>query len=210
MLHYIGRDIYQPIIITPFFNVTTGDFEIYVTSDLWTPAKGTANFQWHHWDGSPITGISTPSVDFAVGGLNTTLVYSATLNNRILHFNNALLYMSMTATGQLPNTDTTRAFFHENFFHPASLADAKLVDPGLQLRYDGSRKSFTVEATKGIAIWTWLDYPAGAVLHFDWNGGLLLPGRPREVGYTAVSDSTNGKWVNVVTVESLYDNTLAE
>ena len=210
VLHYIAKDIYQPVIISPFYNVTTGDLEIYVTSDLWSSGTGIANFQWYHWDGTPITNISAPPTAFTVGALNTTRVLASTLDNSTQDFNNAVLYMNITARGQLPNTDTTTTFTHENFFHAFSLADAELVDPGLALTYDDQTKSFTVEATTGIAVWTWLDYPAGALLHFEANGFLLLPGRKREVGFTLASDGTGGAWVAGVTVESLWNNTLAD
>lgn len=209
ILHYTAKDIYQPVIISPFYNITTGDLEIYVTSDLWSPASGIATFQWYHWDGTPITNLSAPSTAFTVGALNTTRVLATTIDNSTLDFNNALLYMNITAQGQLPNTDTTTMFNHENFFHAFSLADAELVDPGIVLRYDNTTKNFTVEATTGIAVWTWLDYPAGALLNFAENGFLLLPGRPREVGFTLKNDSTGGAWVDGVTVESLWNNTLA-
>ena len=210
VLHYTAADIYQPIIISPFYNITTGLFEVYVTSDLWSPATGLASFQWYHWDGTPIADISTPAVHFTVGGLNTTRVLSTILeNSTTLDFKAAIMYMNVTATGQLPNNDATSTFTHENYFHPSPLSSAALVDPGIQLSHNNTTQQFTVEATQGIAIWTWLDYPAGALLNFDANGFLLLPGRPREVGYTVKSDSTGGGWIEGVTVESLWNNTLA-
>jgi len=210
VLHYTTKDIYQPVIISPFYNITTGLFQIYVTSDLWTPASGIANFQWYHWNGTPISNLSIPSTDFTVGSLNTTFVYTTTIVNGSLDYHNALLYMKIIASGQLPNTNTTTTLNHENVFHPFSLADAELVDPGITLSYSNETKNFTIEATTGIAVWTWLDYPAGVLVNFDWNGGLLLPGQPREVGYTLKSDTTGGEWVDRVTVESLWNNTLAE
>lgn len=114
--------------------------------------------------------------------------------------------MNITATGPLPNQDTPSTFTHENFFHPLPLAEADLVDPGLVLTYDDATERFTVEATAGIAVWTWLDYPAGPVLWFEDNGFLLLPGRKREVGYTVRSGGGGGEWVRGVTVGSLWDN----
>jgi beta-mannosidase len=209
VLHYIAKDVYRPVIISPFYNITTGDFQIYVTSDLWSPATGTASFQWYQWDGVPITNISTPSTTFTVGALNTTRVYATTIDKSTLNYNNAILYMNITAEGQLPNTNTTTAFTHENFFHARSLAEAELIDPGITLTYSADTDNFTVEATSAIAVWTWLDYPAGVLLNFDSNGFLLLPGQPREISYTLKSDTTNGSWVNKVTVESLWNNTLA-
>ena len=211
MLHYAAQDIYQPVIISPFFNVTTGDFQVYVTSDLWTPASGTATFQWLQWDGTPITNLSTPStVNFTVGGLNTTRVLATNTNNLTIDYTNVILYMNVTAQGSLPNTNTSSTFNHQNFFHAVSLAEAKLVDPGIMLTYSNATKNFTVEATTGVAAWTWLDYPAGTVANFDSNAFLLLPGQPRSVGYTVKTDSSNGAWVEGVTVQSLWNNTLAD
>lgn len=211
MLHYTAKDIYQPVIISPFYDAATGDFEIYVTSDLWSTASGTANFQWYHWDGTPITNVSTPSsANFSVGALNTTRVLSANTENFRLDFADVFLYINVTAHGHLPNTDHPTTFQHENFFHAVPLARANLVDPGITLRHSNATRKFTVEATTGVAAWTWLDYPAGTLLHFDANAFLLLPGRPREVGYTLKSDQSGGEWVDRVTVQSLWNNTLAE
>lgn len=117
--------------------------------------------------------------------------------------------MKVTAEGQLPNTNTTTTFTHENFFHARSLAEAELMDPGINFTYSNDTDNFTTEATSAIAVWTWLDYSAGVLLNFDSNGFLLLPGQPGEVIYTLKSDTTNGSWVNQVTVESLWNNTLA-
>ena len=180
-----------------------------MTSDLWSSASGTAFFQWYQWDGTLITNVSIPPTSFTVGALNTTLVYATTIDNATLDYNNAILHMNISAQGQLPNTNATSMFTHENFFHADSLADANLVDPGLRLTYNSSLQLFTIEATTGVSVWTWIDYPAGALLNFDTNGFLLLPGDPKEVGYTLKNDTTNGSWVEQVTVESLWNNTLA-
>jgi len=82
---------------------------------------------------------------------------------------NVVMHMSVTAQGQLPNSNETRTLRHDNWLHPTALKDAQLVDPGLQLIYSNSTKNFTVTATTGVAAWVWLDYPAGAVVAFDSN-----------------------------------------
>ncbi|MCJ1422575.1 hypothetical protein MMC29_000455 [Sticta canariensis] len=210
VLHYVAKDIYQPIIISPFYDGTSGNFEIYVTSDLWSSASGTAIFQWYQWDGTPITNTGTPpSAKFNVGALNTTRVLAENTNDFDIDFDSAVLYLKISAQGQLPNSDEIRNFYHENYFHPFPLSKAKLVDPGITLSYSNTTKNFTVEATTGVAVWTWLDNPAGTLLNFDANAFILLPGQPREVGYTLKSDSTGGDWVDEVTVQSLWNNTLA-
>ena len=82
------------------------------------------------------------------------------------------------------------------------------MDPGIVLSYDNVTESFTVEAKTGIAIWTWLDYPAGPLVFFDDNAFLLLPGRKKEVGFVVKRDGTGGGWVGRVVVGSLWNNTL--
>lgn len=228
VLHYISKDIYQPIIIAPYWNYTTGDLTAYVTSDLWSAATGTAYFTWYDWTGKPISSSSTPSsVDFTVGALNTTQVLHANTKNYTFPLNNAVLKMNVTATGTLPNNDSKTTFNHEFFFHPilslnpssnylgnpplpaGAVTGAKLVDPGLTLSYSSSTGNFTVAATTGVSAWTWLDYPAGLLGNFDSNGFWLVPGTPREISFTLKNDTTNGAWINGVTVQSLWNFTQA-
>ena len=182
-----------------------------MTSDLWLPASGIASFEWYKWDGTPITNLSLPSsASFTVGALNTTCVLGFDTNGIGLDFADAVLYMNVSARGTLPNSPFIQTFNHENFLSVVPLSQAKLVDPGLRLSYSDTTNNFTVEATTGVAAWTWLDYPAGALVNFDSNGFWLLPGRPRDIGVNVKSDSTGGEWVQGVTVESLWNNTLAE
>ena len=168
-----------------------------------------ATLQWYNWNGTLINNLETPStVTFTVGALNTTLIFTANTKDSTVDLNSSILYLNVSARGSLPNTDGTRTFKHENFFHANSLAQAELVDPGIELSYSNDTKKFTVEATTGFAVWTWLDYPAGPLLNFDANGFILRPGEPKEIGYTLKSDPTGGDWVEEVTVQSLWNNTL--
>ena len=210
VLHYTSKDIYEPVIVAPYYNVTTGDLQVWVTSDLWSSASGSVTFQWYQWNGAPLTNVSTPShVNFTVGALNATRLLATNTNNLKVDFDNAILYMNISAQGQLPNSNQNQIFNHDNFFHATPLGQAKLVDPGIKLIYSNSTKNFTVEATSGIAAWTWLDYPKGPVLNYDQNAFMLLPGQPKDVGYTVKSDPTGGEWVNEVTVQSLWNQTLS-
>lgn len=206
MLHYTAKDIYQNVIITPFGN-GTGDLEVYVTSDLWSSASGTAEFTWYDWSGN-VLNISTPtSADFEVGAINTTRVLQTNLNDILGSYDplDVVLRTKTTVQGQLPNNDATQTFSHENWFHAAPLSHAHLVDPGLQLTVNDD--SISVEATTGVAAWVWLDYPAGALVQFEENGFWMKMGETREVGYKVVSDTTGGAWANNITVESLWDMT---
>lgn len=208
VLHYVAKDIYQPVIISPFLDVTTHNFEVYVTSDLWSPATGSANFTWYDWSGNRLN-ISAPTFALVtVGALNTTRVLQTNTYDVLSGYDpaNVILVMDVSVKGQMPNSNTTQTFTHTNWFHTAPLSQARLVDPGLSVSYSKETSKFTVKASKGIAAWVWLDYPAGAVLNFDSNTFWLLPGQEKEVGFIVKNDTTGGKWVNGVTVRSLWDN----
>ncbi|KAI5236601.1 glycoside hydrolase family 2 protein, partial [Aureobasidium subglaciale] len=213
VLHYIAKDAYQPVIIAPYYNVTTGDLEVYVTSDLWQAVSGSASFNWYDWSGDCLN-ISTPTTaEVNVGAINSTRVLSTNtfdmLNSAGFNYSNVLMHMETTIQGQMPNSNESRTFTHENWFHASPLSSAALVDPGLQLSYSNTTKNFSITARSGIAAWVWLDYPLGAVVTFDSNGFWLLPNQTREVGYKVKSDSTGGAWIDDVTVESSYNNTIS-
>lgn len=210
VLHYAAKDIYEHVIIAPYYNITTGNLSVWVTSDLWEAAAGTATFTWYDWSGNKLPVNTSSSVSFDVGAINSTQVLQTFTTNILANYDltNVVMHMSVSASGSLPNTNTTRTFRHDNWFHPTALRDAQLVDPGLQLSYSNSTQNFSVTATSGVAAWVWLDYPAGAVLNFDSNAFWLAANETREVGYTVKSDSTNGGWISGVTVESLWNQTL--
>ncbi|KAF2765513.1 glycoside hydrolase [Teratosphaeria nubilosa] len=212
ILHYAAKDIYEHVIIAPYYNITTGNLSVWVTSDLWESVEGTATFEWYGWEGNKLPINTTSSVDFTVGAINSTQVLQGFTTELLKDYNitDVILYMFVTATGSTPNTNTTKTFTHQNFFHPSALKDAALVDPGLALYYSTMTQKFSVTATRGVAAWVWLDYPEGAVLNFESNGFWLLPGRTREVGYTVRSDTTDGKWKDGVTVQSIWNLTLSE
>lgn len=213
VLHYIAKDIYKNIIISPFHNLTTGDLEVWVTSDLWSPTSGTAKLQWYTWAGEELNiSTSTQSTfDFEIGPINSTLIYKINTHGLLKEYDmkNIVLHLSLEAKGSLPNNNSMlQTFTHEQFLAPVPLSTANLIDPGLKISYDEMGGIWTVEATKGIAAWVWLDYPGGLVGHFGDNGFWLLPGVKKEVGFVVSSGEKDGKWIDNVGVESLWDMTL--
>ena len=210
VLHYVARDVYQPIIVSPFWNNSTGDLSVYVTSDLWETAHGTVNFTWVDMSGRPIPdNAGTPlSKEFTVGGLNTTKVYQTnTTTLPITNKADAVLVLSLTARGRMPNSQTVSTFVHREKATAVYSNKLSLVDPKLQLLYDATSNSFTVEAKAGVSLYTWLDYPAGVVGYFDDNAFTLVPGEKKTVHFIVQKDETGGKWAQGVTVRSLWDQT---
>lgn len=213
ILHYRAKDLYSNVIISPFWNQTTTHFEIWVTSDLWEGVNSTIDATWYFWNGTQIaniTGLNGKSV--SVGALNSTRVYSVNLG-QILNpttWPDVVMRMNVTATGKRPNSNDTTTFTHTNWFHASPLSKANLVDPGLTLSHDSSSQSFIVTAVQGVSAWTWLDYPAGVLITFDDNGFYLGKGESKTLWYNVTSDTTGGSWVDGVTVQSLWNNTLTE
>lgn len=212
VLHYVARDIYQPIIVSPFWNYTTGDLSVYVTSDLWETARGSVNLTWVDLSGKPIPGnAGTPQAKpFTVGGINTTEIYSTNVADLSLgRRTNAVLVLSLNARGRLPNAEngSVSTFTHRNQVTTVFPNRLSLVDPKIQISHDERAETFTVEAKNGVSLYTWLDYPSGVVGYFDDNAFTLVPGEKKTVHFTVQLDETDGKWVQGVTVRSLWDQT---
>lgn len=211
ILHYRAKDIYQHVIIAPYSNETTGDLQVWVTSDLWDEVKGTATFEWYDWSGKKLD-IKTPaSVNVTVGAINSTEVLHTNTMDILKNYdtNDVVLRMQVQAEGMRPNSNTKETFRHEHYWSAAALNKAKLQDPCLQLSYSKSSKCFTVTATTAVAAWVWLDYPNGAVVSFDSNGFWLASGETKQVAYKVKTDTTHGSWIEGVTVQSMWNQTLS-
>lgn len=208
LLHYRARDIYSNVIVSPFYNESFGNLTIYATSDLWEEVSGTVDAAWYDWSGNPLDDVEgLNSAPVTVGALNTSLVFTGNTHDLLKNhsLSDAVLGMNVSVAGHLPNNDTEQTFTHTNWFHASRLTTANLVDPGLTLEDDPGAQTFTVEATKGVAAWVWLDYPSGAVVAFEDNGFWLAKGEKRSVGYTVKTDATGGAWVKGAKVQSLWD-----
>lgn len=211
VLHYAAKRTYEHVIVAPYFNVTTGNLSAWVTSDLWHPASGTVTLDWYDWSGNGLdVGNASSSVNFTVGAINSTQVLQTNTSEILQDPTNAVLRMRLQADGQLPNSNDSVAFEHENWFHASPLNTAQLRDPGLELSYSNETSTFNVTATTGVSAWTWLDYPAGAVVTFDDNAFWLAKGETKKIGYRVKSDSTNGGWIDGVTVMGMWNQTLSE
>ncbi|KAI0010761.1 glycoside hydrolase family 2 protein [Xylariaceae sp. FL0662B] len=221
ILHNVAKDIYQPVIVAPVWNVTTGILQIYAVSDLWSEVSGTASLGWVRWDGQVADSATTSSkagdVDFTVGALNATLL--ATLNiteltsSPTLNASDVVFVANLTASGTPPNTEATKTYTHTNWFTPTPLASAALVDPGLIIDYENGTNEFVVRAEKGTSIWTWVSLEESdadeVIIAFDDNGFLLKRGEEKRVCYSVIKDSgERGGWENRVGVGSIWDNTL--
>ena len=171
--------------------------------------KGAATFEWLDWNGKRLEVNTPSSTEVEVGAINSTKVLQANTMDILKGQDptNTILRMKVQAEGVRPNTNNKVTFRHESWLHVSPLNTAKLHDPGLQLSYSNTTKCFTVTATKAVAAWVWLDYPDGAVLNFDSNAFWLAPNESRQISYKVKNDTTNGAWIDRVTVQSIWDQT---
>lgn len=199
VLHYGAKDIYEPVIVAPYVNVSvSNDIDIYVTSDLWDEATGKVKYVWLDWSGKKISS-SESSVDFTVGALNTSKIATISENDYPKDKENALLTMEVEVTGHRPNSNDKVTFQHSNYYYPVSLHDAKLRDPKIKVQYDSDSEEFVV-SSEAVSPWTWLDLPDGVHGHFSDNGFLLLPGEERRLKFSGEI----GDWASNIKVMSIY------
>lgn len=211
-LPYMARHVYKNVISAPYYNYTSGELEIWVTSDLWETVSGNLSLTWVDLKGKPIpNNAGTPkTIGFSVPAINSTRVLQTNMADvKLPDTKDAILMLSLDADGHLPNGDATVKFSHENHFLPVWPKDAKFVDPGLNLSKDNTTGSFTIEATKGVSLYTWLTHPDDVLGFFDDNSFILLPGQKKHVGFKLQEDS-GGNWMDKVTVESLWDLTTSD
>lgn len=210
VLPYMARHVYKNVIAAPYFNYTSGELDIWVTSDLWETLSGDVSLSWVDLDGNVIADNAgmPKSVGFTVPAINSTRVLHTNLADlKLPDSKDAILLMSLQAKGHLPNHGATTTFTHDNHFLPVWPKDAKITDPGLKLSQDNGTRGFIVEATKGVSLYTWLTHPEGVLGFFDDNAFVLLPGQKKHVGFKVQDDTSGGKWMDEVKVESLWDLT---
>lgn len=231
VLHNVAKDIYSPVIVSPLWNMSSGMLDIYAVSDLWTEVRGRVELGWIDWHGNALPGVSTghggegkKSFDFVVGGLNSTVLTGVNVsaltgggsgtttargNTSGFNASNALLVVSITAVGTPVNKKETRTYTHRNYFTPTPLAQAALVDPGLEVVYDRTADEFVVSASKGTSIWTWLSLSLeddAVVANFEENAFLLLRGEQKRVKYKVLTGGSEG-WQARVSVRSTWNFT---
>lgn len=228
VLHYVARDAYEPLVVFPFHNASTQALEVWAISDLWTEVDVDVTLTWYDWGGARLDDINDADdgnengekgkKSVTIGAINGTKVLDANLTTLLGAHDpkDTLLEMHVAAHATPPNANTTRAFSHTSWFHAAPLSRARIPEPGLTLAHDNVTRKFTVRATKGVAAWVWLEYPAtagtgGEVVGFERNAFWLGKGEEVEVGYEVMGGAggdggRDGEWVGGVTVRSLWDN----
>ncbi|KAL1742498.1 glycoside hydrolase family 2 protein [Schizophyllum fasciatum] len=209
-LQYALRNVFEKVAVYPFWNATTERLEVDVVSDRLEDVDGVAQLTWYDWKGAML---KSDVVEFGVPALNYTTVLEAKGLENILPAGQAKedVWLLVNSTALIGGDIVTS----ENYFTPASLAAANLVDPGVQLAHEGDL-AFTLSAKGGVAPWTWLEHPAGSVGYFadnatgrPSNGFYLIPGIDRRLKFVLNAALSSNKKPNPedFVVRSLWNNT---
>ncbi|KAJ7278886.1 family 2 glycoside hydrolase [Mycena rebaudengoi] len=218
VLYYAAKDVFSPVIVRAYYNTSGGaaELQVWVTSDLLSAVDARVTYKWVDWAGNALGKLGAGGeVRVRVGAVNSTSVDAlrvpdvrGKLAQAGADAADALLVLGVSASAG------GVAYKHSTVFHPATLAEAALRDPGLVLTKPrggagGKTYAFTVQATKAVAAWVWVDVATTAVQGF-WsdNGFWLDKGEKREVVFTVWEDWSKGRWVEGVSVRSVWDNTL--
>ena len=206
---YAVKDIFSPVIVRPYYNETDDSVEVWVTSDHLDAVDGTVEYEWMTWSGDSVdvglgnNSTNSTSVNVHVEPVNSTMAlrYNSVLQTLQSKANISDVVMRLQVTA---GNDV-----HTSYYHPVTLGNATLVDPGLQLTlHDPSSNTFSVQATSGIAAWVALDYSAHQVQgHWSDNVFWLQKGEKRSVTFNLWNDWTgDGSWTKSVSVRSMWDN----
>ncbi|KAK7051780.1 glycoside hydrolase family 2 protein [Favolaschia claudopus] len=213
VMQYGLTTAYSPVTIYPFWTASNETLEVIVTSDRWDSVSGSAQLTWYDWSGKML---NTSTHAFTVPTLNNSLIFSASGLNSILPVGQKAtdVWMLLNVTAEVDGNTIT----NEQYFTPASLADATLVDPKVQVNATKDL-TFTLSALEGVAPWTWLDHPSGTVGMFvdgatglPSNGFYLIPGIDRTLKFilnTDLSTNTRPDPADFV-LRSLWNNTHSE
>ncbi|KZP13865.1 glycoside hydrolase family 2 protein [Athelia psychrophila] len=198
-LHYGARDIYEPVVIAPYYDQPSGAVEVWATSDLWNTVQGTASIAWYDWSGKSLTNRTADhQAPITIGAVNSTQFWSFDANTLPFNSTNAVAFLTINAT-----VNGVR-YSHINRFTPLPLSNPLVIsaiqNPLLTFRSVGN--VFTVQS-QAVAIFVWLEHPAGVRGYWSDNGFWMLPGK-RQVTFTVQVDTTGGKWTKSVAIKSLY------
>ncbi|KND02096.1 uncharacterized protein SPPG_02596 [Spizellomyces punctatus DAOM BR117] len=199
--YHIAR-VYQPVIISPIYNITSKSLSIYVTSDRHCSVTGTAKRTWYTWTGEKISSVST---DFTALALNNSLVWHTTGTGDMVpqgyHVRDVWLLLEVTA-----QDSEGKEYKHENYFTPVGLTSANLQNPQLTLTPSTTNSNTIIIKSKGgVAVYAWLDHPSCLKGHFSDNSFFVIPGFPREISFEAGANNCEGDWRDNVKVYSVWN-----
>ncbi|KAI9603876.1 hypothetical protein H4Q26_003482 [Puccinia striiformis f. sp. tritici PST-130] len=146
IFHYLAERVQSHVIITPIYHVKNETLDIYVTSDLWEDARGTAQLSWYDFAGHQL---SKASKEFIVGPLNSTRLLRTSGLSAIVPNghppHDAWLHLTLTTN------DGKHA--NEQFFHPVKLKDCLLRPTKVSSRAIGHNQISLQVAHGGVAAW---------------------------------------------------------
>ncbi|KAH9465609.1 hypothetical protein MJO28_007381 [Puccinia striiformis f. sp. tritici] len=160
IFHYLAERVQSHVIISPIFHQKNNTLDIYVTSDLWQPVEGTAEWTWYDFAGRQLA--ATTKKNFSVSPIHSTQLYNAGGLSEMVPddhpADDAWMHLSLTTSdGKYTN---------EQFFHPVALKDCKLRPTKVQSRPIGQNQVSIEVTSGGVATWVNVEHPPGVRGYF--------------------------------------------
>ncbi|KAH9454379.1 hypothetical protein MJO28_007376 [Puccinia striiformis f. sp. tritici] len=212
VFHYIAARVQSHVIISPIFHQKNNTLDIYVTSDLWQPVEGTAEWTWYDFAGQQLAAPTKKS--FSVSPIHSTQLYNAgSLSEMVPNGHppdDAWLHLTMsTSDGKYTN---------EQFFHPVPLKDCQLRATKVHSRPIGHNQVSIAVASGGVAAWVNVEHPPGVRGYFrdlttllPSNAFFLRPDEERHLefvlkGQDSDHDGLTKDLASKMVVRTLWDN----
>jgi len=210
IFHYIAERVQSHVIISPIFHQKNNTLDIYVTSDLWEPVEGSAQWTWYDFAGRQLS--STTKKSFSVGPIHSTQLYHAGGISQMVpdgHApNDAWMHLTMTTKdGKYTN---------EQFFHPIPLKNCQLRPTKVRSRPIGHNQVSIEVASGGVAAWVNVEHPPGVRGYFKdmktnlpSNDFFLRPDEKRQLEFVLRDqdhDDSAHDLESRMVVRTLWDN----
>ena len=144
MAYYGVKDMYEHVIVSPYYDVTSGNWQVWVTSDLLTPFEGEVEMRHTDWAGNELK-LNAPKAgeesfaNLAREGIKKSIMVDKLGSTRVISIDHALEDLikqggdPANAVGRLSvkGTANGQPYSHYIYSHPVSLAKSKLQNPGL-------------------------------------------------------------------------------
>ncbi|PLW23510.1 hypothetical protein PCASD_12060 [Puccinia coronata f. sp. avenae] len=210
IFHYLAERVQSHVIVSPIFHQTNNTLDIYVTSDLWEPVEGNAQWTWYDFAGQKLSDPTKKS--FSVAPIHSTQLYHAGGLSQMVPNghppNDAWMHLTMTTSdGKYTN---------EQFFHPIPLKDCKLRPTTVQSRPIGHNKVSIEVSSGGVAAWVNVEHPPGVRGYFKdlttnlpSNDFFLRPDEKRQLEFVLRDQDHDDLAQNLesrMVVRTLWDN----
>src|ERR1039458_3998111 len=194
-LQFLARRFYSPLLVSALEIPGRGEIDIYTTSDLGEPRRGTVE-----WSVTDVTGneIQRGSLPVEIAPRSSAKVGALNLKREIGRhgITNHLVWLKLVVDGKIESENLV------TFVRPKEL---KLADPQLKTAVASAANGFLVTVTAAKpALWCWLDL-GGMDARYSDNFVHLGAGESKHILVTTAAPGMMEEFTKALRTRSLFD-----